>query len=138
MRSFSLPCSRWPSRPAMPRARLSRRAGANALSRISRAPERARAVSDLVLARLVADRAAHAVEHPFRMLREPLLRELLSADRAVGKAELGRLRGLGEELLTLRRVRREAEHDGQGHQHGSPTVASGMGPPSLHPEGSHA
>src|SRR5438876_6714854 len=64
---------------------------------------------DIVLARLVADRAAHTIEFPLRMLAEPLCRQLLAADRAVAKAELGRLGGLGKELLALRGVRGQAE-----------------------------
>src|SRR5690242_15641750 len=70
-----------------------------------------------VLARRVAERAAHAVEHPLRMLVEPLGRELLAADRAIAEPELGGVGGLREYFLALRRTGGEAEHDRQRDQH---------------------
>jgi len=74
-------------------------------------------LSDIVLPRLVADRAAHAVEHPLRVILEPLCGELLAANGAIGKTELAGLGRLGKEFLTMCGIRSQAEHDRQRHKH---------------------
>ena len=74
-------------------------------------------LSDVVLSRLVAEGAPYSVEYPLRMDVQPLRRELLAANGAIGEAKLGGIRRFREDLLTLHRVCRETEHDGQRYEH---------------------